>query len=74
MIHTIDPLTEGTDRQKLLKKWLKVSILAGRVDEKAAQLHAIASLQSMLGAKNSSSFVDGMNGSNSRGPEVRDHH
>lgn len=47
------------------------------MDEKAAQLHAIASLQNMLGAaKNSGGLGDGMNGNNSQrntnqGPEVR---
>ena len=48
--------------------------ILGRVDEKAAQLHAIASLQAMMGGK--SSFVDGVNGNNPMrtnpgGPEVR---
>ena len=54
--------------------------LGGRIDEKAAQLHAITSLQAMLG-KQQGSFAGGVNGGNSltpQGPEVRqtrwDHH
>ena len=47
--------------------------LGGRIDEKAAQLHAITSLQAMLG-KQQGSFAGGVNGNNSltpQGPEVR---
>jgi len=40
----------------------------GRIDEKAAQLHAITSLQAMLG-KQQGSFAGGVNGNNSLTPQ-----
>jgi hypothetical protein len=52
---------------------LLLFFLGGRIDEKAAQLHAITSLQAMLG-KQQGSFAGGVNGGNSltpQGPEVR---
>jgi len=65
MIHTIDPLSEGGSQS--------------RVNEKAAQLHAIASIQSILGSAAAGGMApaDGVNGNNPRntstnlGPEVR---
>jgi hypothetical protein len=56
-----------------LVTFLVVFFLGGRIDEKAAQLHAITSLQTMLG-KQQGSFAGGVNGNNSltpQGPEVR---
>lgn len=64
MIHTIDPLSEGGSQS--------------RVNEKAAQLHAIASIQSILGSAAAGGMApaDGVNGNNPRntstnlGPEL----
>ena len=77
---TVHNSHSNVEKLEKLRKSLFYSFLAGRVDEKAAQLHAITSLQAMLGAhKNpAASFVDGVNGNNSQrntssnqGPEVR---
>ena len=48
MIHTIDPLHDGNLFKLYIKKKNKYNFLiffTGKVDEKATQLHAIASLK-----------------------------
>ena len=70
---TLGPLINTCTVFSILLHFLFCFFLGGRIDEKAAQLHAITSLQAMLG-KQQGSFAGGVNGNNSltpQGPEVR---